>query len=172
MAHLLEWPSPEPITFRATQPVPGLGLDVGFWLEYELGRRSVNLEEAARIGLNADELLAEALANLRARLPMEVVRDVIENQQVRVSNTGDGYDATRILLVPGYLREGEAIAAAIARPDILILYPADTFVEGKSIWTFLRERTSVNIEKYGRDGVLLEDPIRVTKSGFQVVAEA
>jgi hypothetical protein len=72
----------------------------------------------------------------------------------------DSYDAARILLVPGYLGDGEEVVALIPDRDTLTLAPLPT--DGN--WDTLRKLARVA----GGEHLLIDRPIRVTRGGFCV----
>jgi hypothetical protein len=109
--------------------------------------------------LAPEELHERALANLRRSFPALVVRSVAETRQVSAIRAGDSFDATRLLLVPGELQEGEELAALIPDRETLVLAPPPD--DGD--WGALRKlaRTSA-----ASPYTLCDRPLRVTRRGI------
>jgi hypothetical protein len=74
---------------------------------------------------------------------------------------GDTFDATRLLLVPEMLNEGEALAIVIPDRDTLGLLP----VPADGNWAPIRKLARTPASPY----TLLDKPLRATRDGFEVV---
>ena len=73
------------------------------------------------LGLSQAELSAQAKKNLARTTSVEMLRGGLT--ALLAVNTGDSFDAARLLLVPDALRPGEAVAASVPDRDLLILSP-------------------------------------------------
>lgn len=141
-------------------PVPGMPLHAVYVLDSEKSVRYLTAELLAELGLDSAAAHERALQNLRKTFPEGPVRSTVEQHSLTMIKGGDSYDAARLLLVPGYLREGEVLAAGVPDRDTLFLTapPAD------GDWSGLRKLAR------SADGPrLLDRPIRVTRDGFEVV---
>jgi uncharacterized protein YtpQ (UPF0354 family) len=118
-------------------------------------------ERLQELGIDAEALHARALANLARRPIADVVRGVVEQRQLAMVKLGDSYDATRLLLVPGALQEGEELVAVVPDRETLGLMP----VPSADAWGPVRKLARTPASPYR----LLDRPLRVTREGFSVV---
>jgi hypothetical protein len=115
-------------------------------------------EHLQALGLEADEALALAKANLAATFARDAVRTALgDRQTISVIKSCDTYDAARLLLVPDYLEAGESIAALIPDRDTLVLIapPED------GDWD--RHRT---LARHAAGDPLWAEPLLVTRDGI------
>jgi hypothetical protein len=147
----------------APMPRRQLG-DTGLWIVYVLDSpQSVAYltdEHARDLGLTPDGLHALAVENLGKRTPKDVLAKALGGTTSAKVTVGDSYDAARVLLLPGLLGEGEALAAVIADRDSL----AVTAVPADGDWAALRKLAHAP----GRDRLLLDRPLLVTREGFEL----
>jgi hypothetical protein len=134
------------------------GLVISYVLDSDKSVMYLTEPRLEELALTRDELHERALANLRRSFPTLVVRTAIEKQQVSVVRAGDSFDATRLLLVPEALGEGEELAALIPDRETLVLCPPPA--DGD--WAPLRKLARSPASSY----TLLEQPVRVTRAGF------
>lgn len=113
------------------------------------------------LGLDAAALHERALANLRRVFPATVVRGAVETRQITLMKAGDSFDATRLLLVPEALGDGEELVALIPDRETLALAP----LPADDDWGSLRKLARSPASPYH----LLDRPVRVTRDGFRVV---
>jgi hypothetical protein len=142
-------------------PLGNTGLHVVYVLELDKSVVFLNDKHRRGMGLGLEELHDRALENLQRRFSKDVVREVIVKKTFPVIKAHDTYDAARLLLVPRYLEEGEAIAAAIPDRDSLLLAP----LPDGGDWTALRKLARTPAGEH----VLLDKPLKVTCQGFEVV---
>ena len=141
-------------------PVPATGLCVCYVLDGAESVMYLTKKHLGELGLELAALHARALDNLEKRFPCDIVRQTAKSKAIHVIKTLDSYDAARLLLVPKYLNEGEAIAAAIPDRDTLLLSP----VPEDDNWT--------NLSKMARNAagdVLLNRPLKVSNGGYELI---
>ena len=107
----------------------GEGLIVGFVLDRKSNYQFVTEEDLARWHLELPKLAERAFANLEAASRDIPVNATQGADRMLAIETGDGYDATRLLL-PGFRRFamrhlGERYYAAIPNRDALVLWAKD-----------------------------------------------
>lgn len=147
----------------APMPRRQLG-DTGLWIVYVLDSpQSVAYltdEHVRDLGLSPDALHALALENLGKRTPQDALASALGGTTSAKVTVGDSYDAARVLLLPGLLRDEEALAAVIADRDSL----AVTTVPADGDWSALRKLA----RSPGKDRLLLDRPLLVTREGFEL----
>lgn len=153
---LLAEAGPEERLIHRPSGIPGLV--ISYVLDSDRSVLYLTEPRLAELALTREQLHERALANLRRSFPTLVVRTAIEKQQVSVVRAGDSFDATRLLLVPETLAEGEELAALIPDRETLVLCPPPA--DGN--WAPLRRLARSPASPY----TLLEQPLRVTRSGF------
>lgn len=153
---LLAEAGPEGRLIHRPSGIPGLVLS--YVLDSDRSVMYLTEERLAELALTPDELHERALANLRRTFPALVVRSAVETRQVSVIRAGDSFDATRLLLVPEALLEGEELVALIPDRETLVLIPPPA--DGN--WAPLARLARSAASPY----TLLERPLRVTRDGF------
>ncbi len=138
----------------------GTGLCVGYVIDSETSVRYLIQEDLSELRLSIDQLHEVALANLRDRFPRDVVRQVVDSDELVSFKALDSYDATRALLVPEYLEDGEELALVIPDRDTLVL----TGVPDDGDWSGLEE--IARMPESSR--VVLDRPLLVTRNGFEL----
>ena len=106
-------------------------------------------------------LHALALENLGRTFGPEPVRKTLSENSITMIKCLDSYDAARLLLLPGYLQPGEALAALVPDRDTLTILP----LPGGGNWAPLAELA----KSAASDHLLLDRPLRVTCDGFGVM---
>jgi hypothetical protein len=139
-------------------PTTVSGLVTVYVLDNEQNVMYLGEERLAELGIDAQALHECAMVNLRRKPIVEIIRDVIERKQVAVVKVGDSYDATRLLLVPETLAQGEELVAVIPDRETLGLLP----VPSADAWATVRKLARTPASPYR----LLDRPLRVTHSGF------
>lgn len=150
--------TPDPIPASASG-IPGL--ETVYVLDGDASVMYLTESRLAELGLGLPELHALALENLRLNFPALVVRGVVEKGTVNMLKVGDSFDATRLLLVPGCLEEGEALAAVVPDRETLGLLP----IPPDGDWEPIRRLARTPASPYA----VLDRPVRVTREGFTVV---
>ena len=136
------------------------GLVTVFVLDSEQSVMYLTLSRLAELGIDTAALAERALANLRRKTPDSPVRDAVERGHVVMLKAGDSFDATRLLLVPEMLRDGEQLAAVIPDRETLGLLP----VPPDGDWSGIRKLARAPASPY----TLLDRPLRVTNAGFEI----
>jgi len=144
----------------ARSPVPGTPLHVVYVLDSETSVQYLTDAHLKDLGLDAPAVHERALRNLQRVFPPDPVRGTVAGRTVTMVKSGDTYDAARLLLVPGYLQEGEVLAAGVPDRDTLFLTapPAD------GDWSRLHELAGA-----AAGPPLLDRALRVTRAGFETV---
>jgi len=117
---LAELPSGHSLCYRE---LDSLGLILTYVAQGEHSMRYLTDADLKKLGITADELHERAMCNLRERSLRDMTRKVVEERAMVSVAFGGGTDATRILLLPEYLRPGEEVAAMIPDRDTLIVMP-------------------------------------------------
>jgi hypothetical protein len=143
-------------------PLPELGLAVLYVLDVPKGRRHLTRQDGAALGMDAGAVHRLALDNLGENFPREMVQGALEGNGSAVQ-FGDSLDATRLLLVPGCLQPGQEVLALAPHRDMLLLLPASMLDDP--------EKLQEGLSMVGCEGhpALLQRPVRVTHTGFQLV---
>lgn len=149
---------------ETTKPVlrdlPELGLKIGYVIDHPDWVSYVDVDDLDKLKLDRDALHAQAIENLRNDSPPDIARKVLgEKELVRITYL-DSYDATRILLLPDQLRDGEAVGACIPDRETLLVFP----VPETDDWSRLNDLCAINLS----DRLLVSRPIRVTNRGFEL----
>jgi uncharacterized protein YtpQ (UPF0354 family) len=134
------------------------GLVVLYVLDSEQNVMFLGEERLTELGLDASALHERAMANLRRKPIAEIVRGVVARKEVAMVKLGDTYDATRLLLVPETLADGEELVAVIPDRETLGLFP----VPSAEAWPQVRKLAGMPASPYR----LLDRPLRVTRDGF------
>jgi uncharacterized protein YtpQ (UPF0354 family) len=139
----------------------GIGLEVVYVLDSERSVMYLTEHHLNELGLDRGALHARALENLAQTFPNDLVRKVLEENALPLFKALDSYDAARLLLVPGCLRENEALAAVIPDRDSLCLAP----IPENGDWSHLKKLARTP----GGDQLLLNRPLKVTQQGFELM---
>ncbi len=141
------------------RPLEGLGLFVVFVLDGRHSVSFVNEDMLASLRLDAEGAWGLALDNLRQRSGELSVAEILEGE-IQAFKSEDTYAAARLLLIPEQLAPGQLLAAAIPDRDTLVLAPMP--LDGD--WNLLKK-----IAKVPSGEALLEQPVKVSREGFQLV---
>lgn len=150
--------TPEPLP-HTPSGIPGLV--VAYVLDSEMSVMYLTESHRRELGTEVSALHERTLANLRRTFPALVVRQSVEQQKINVLKAGDTFDATRLLLVPEQLQEGEALAAAIPDRETLVLAP----VPADGNWDGMAKIARTPASPYE----LLSRPLKVTRAGFELI---
>lgn len=157
---------------RSVHPVWDCGLP-GLCVEYDLDfnglTQLVTHSWVSQIGINPDALYEIAMANLGLRFPSEEVRRVLETGEPRKSQKQDVFESAQVLLVPYYLRDAEELAAAIPYSTNLVLNAVEETLDGQPYWKGFHARLSEGLNRFGRDQMLCDYPIRATSKGLEAM---
>lgn len=134
------------------------GLLIVYVLDSEQAVMYLGEDRLGELGIDAEALHERAMANLRRQPIAAMVRDVVDRQQVTMVRLADSYDATRLLLVPEALGEGEELVAVIPDRETLGLLP----VPAENAWPAVRKLARTPASPYR----LVDRPLRVTRAGF------
>jgi hypothetical protein len=144
-------------------PLPGLGLFVVYALDLPGNPRFLLEQDREELGTEIPELHRLALDNLRKDFPQQLVVVAVAGEQGTAFQANDYFNAARLLLVPEFLEPTQELIALIPHRDILVLLPGRVRQdEGK-----LRE--SMRALECGNHPPVLDRPILVTQSGFELV---
>lgn len=143
-------------------PLDGTDLHVVYVVDMPDCVQFVTPEILQSLGIDRTELHALALANLRKRWSPEPVRTVLDKRALTVVAAQDGFDASRLLLVPESLQPGEQIAAVVPDKNALALSP----VPEDGDWAKLISLAQTLEATPPR---LSSQPIRVSNTGFRSV---
>ncbi len=155
-----------PAAFVAHAPPPALphralgdtGLVVAYVLDQPTSVAYIHTGQLKELRLDEGGLHERTLANLAPSLPGACVEDALAGKVVALKS-GDSHDATRLLLVPARLREGQELAALVPDSDTLLLLkcPAD------GNWKALARMAKPGTGKAVLPGI----PLRVTSAGIR-----
>jgi hypothetical protein len=144
-------------------PIPSLGLVVVYALDLPRNPRFLLEQDLRELGTEISQLHGLALDNLRRDFPQQLVADALAGEQGSAFQANDYFDAARLLLVPEFLAPKQELIALIPHRDVLVLLPGTVRQdEGK-----LRE--SMRALECGNHPPLLDRPVLVTMSGFEII---
>jgi hypothetical protein len=112
--------------------VDGLPLSIAYVLDGARTMRFVLESDLPALGLTPSGLYEHAVANLETPDLPKAIRHTLEQHGLANVNVGDDYDATRLILLPALLRDGEQLLALVAERNSLLLAPIGSDVEGLS----------------------------------------
>jgi hypothetical protein len=142
------------------RPLGSTGLTVAYVLDQPTSVAYLHRGQLKELGLDDDALHARALGNLARGFPAHLPIEALGGKAVQV-RLGDSHDATRILLVPGTLAEGQALAALVPDSDTLLLMPVPPDGDWKKLG---------RLSKSGNGKpVLPGKALRVTRAGVEAV---
>lgn len=105
-------------------PLPGTGLEINLVIDYANTMAYVTEEMLEKSSQPAEDLLDQALANLRESTGGDFFERVSDELDIMVGHAGDGYDAARALLIEDLLPEAAAgFLVAIPSRDELVAWP-------------------------------------------------
>lgn len=139
--------------------VPGIGLCAAYVVDMPNDPRPLTLQDRERLGLSAEELHRLALANLRKDFPAEMIASALSGEATGIQ-FADGFDGARLLLIPEFLQEGQALLALAPHRDMLLLVPAGEDLE--------KLRQGLEMLEHHHPP-LLRQPVRITAAGFTLV---
>ena len=139
------------------RPLGATGLWIVYVLDSALRVSYITRDIADELKLSDDALHELAMSNLRATFPPTVVRGAIDESQLVVYKTQDTYDATRLLLVPEHLHDGEALIVAVPDRDTLAMIQLPR-----------AEAKGFPMTPDDTDHLLLNKPLWVTKDGIEI----
>jgi uncharacterized protein YtpQ (UPF0354 family) len=119
-------------------------------------------ENLVELGIDLPALRQRAADNLKKKTPDNFVRATLDKRTLAVFKSGDTFDAARLLLVPDQLGEGEDIVAIVPDRDTLVLVPMP---EPSALAGLHKMASAV------AGPPLCNQPIRVTQSGFELIAK-
>ena len=105
-------------------PVPGTGLEINLVVDFPHGMMYVTGPMLARSRKKGEDLLDVALENLRAATPADYFERAADDLDIYLGHLGDGYDATRALLIEELLPDSPAgFWVAIPSREELAVWP-------------------------------------------------
>ena len=138
-------------------PSGAAGLSIVFVLDRESAVAYLTSDLLAELKLTPDEALIVGRANLARTFGRDVVRSAVGSTTINIVKVGDSFDASRLLLVPGYLEAGESLVALVPDRDTLVL----TRPPGDGDWSRLR-----TLAHAAAGDPLCPEPLLVTPAGF------
>lgn len=118
-----------------------------------------------QLGLTEAKAFDDARKNLQSRVPVSLVRGVLEQNQMPMIKTCDGFDAARILVLPGFLKDGEVVAAMIPDRDTLVLLAVPPEKEQSEFWQGLADFPGSG----DSSPTISNRPFRVSRQGIQMM---
>jgi hypothetical protein len=143
-------------------PMQDLGLVKLYVLDLPDAQRHLTERDLADLGIDLPELDRLAVENLGKQFPQDMVASALAGSGSAVQFQ-DSFDAARLLLLPSMLQEGQELIALIPHRDMLLLLPPDTAADPEKLREGLREL------KCAEHPELLDQPVRVTRSGFSLI---
>jgi hypothetical protein len=140
------------------RPLGDTGLTVAYVLDQPTSVAYLHRGQLRELGLDEDRLHERCLANLARGFPEHLPIEALRGKAVRV-HLADSHDATRLLLLPRQLQEGQALAVLVPDSDTLLLMP----VPGDADWKKLAKLARAANGKPVLPGVAL----RVTSAGIE-----
>jgi hypothetical protein len=144
--------------------VPGLAdLLAVYVLDLPGGPRYLSEDDRGNLGIDVTEMHRLALEHLRRDFPRQMVTDVVMGGNPSAIQFQDSFDAARLLLMPEILEGDEELIALIPHRDMLLVLPASMRNEPDKL------KQAAETLKCADHPPLLERPIRVTRSGFEII---
>ena len=144
--------------------IPGLPLAAIYVRADPAGPVVLTRENAPGAAADLAETHRQSLEALRSDFPRDALASALDGGSGSALQLADGYDAARLLLLPGSLPDGEAVVALVPHRDMLLLLP-DAMREDPEK---LQEGMRMLSEDHGHPP-LLQQPVRVTPDGFALV---
>jgi hypothetical protein len=144
-------------------PIPSLGLVVVYALDLRRNPRFLLEQDRKELAMETSELHELALDNLRQDFPQQLVADALAGEQGTALQAEDYFNAARLLLVPEFLEPNQQLIALIPHRDVLVLLPGAVRQDERKL------RESMRALECGNHPPLLDRPVLVTKSGFELV---
>lgn len=140
------------------------GLKTVLVLDRDDAMAFITKELLNQLEMTSDEAFQVALENLSNKKPDDVVRGVIENNQMMNIKMLDGYDAARILTIPKQLHEDESVAAIISDRDTLVLLAVSDEKDSPEFWESLADFPRASDDS----PPITNRPLKVTRHGFEL----
>lgn len=134
------------------------GLNVAYVLDNPEAVAYVTKDIVTQLRLTEMALYEIAVSNLKKTFSQDNIKKLVTNKGINVIKLGDGHDASRLILLPGCLAEGEEIAVTIPDVDTLSICPVP------EDWASLRECAMAADSR-----PLLDKPLLVTKGNVKVM---
>lgn len=144
-------------------PLAGLGLVVVYVLDLPSRMRLLTEQDRNDLGLSLPELHRLALDNLARGFPEEVLVGPREQETGSALQLSDPFNATRVLLIPSRLREGEELIALLPHGDLLVLLP------GSATQDEARLQQGMQMLECQEHPPLLNRPVRVSRAGLALL---
>ena len=144
-------------------PIPSLGLVVVYALDLPRNLRFLLEQDRKELGTEISVLHRLALDNLRRDFPQQQVADGLAGEQGTAFQAKDYFNAARLLLVPELLEPEQELIALNPHRDILVLLPGTVRQDEDKL------RESMRALECGNHPPLLDRPVLVTKSGFEII---
>lgn len=152
-----------PVDLIRSPEVPGLGLKLGYVVDAPGGPRYLTEQDRLNLGIKPSELHDLAVANLAKGFPHDLLSQPLTANSGSAIQFSDGFDAARLLLLPGHLQAGEAVLALVPHRDMLMLLPEAMQDDPGSF------RQVLQLLACDGHPPLLRQPVRVTSAGFQLL---
>lgn len=158
LLHPADAPVAEPAIVQ--HPIPELGVTVVYPVGASAHGPFVTEADLPELGLDVADLHSLAAQNLGRDFPREMVASALRGEPTAIQ-FGDGFDASRLLLVPVCLGEGQELIALIPHRDMLLLTPADSELR--------KLREGLPLLKCEHPPLHTEHLVRVTATGFSLM---
>jgi len=149
------------INATPSQPLGDTGLHVVCVVDGDVHVAFFTQDMLESLALDFSTIKEHALDNLAKRFDHKSVRKAVMQKEVTLIETGDSYDAARLLLVPRHLIPGETLVAMIPDRDTLVLSPLSPNGDWKPFEQLAKSPRS--------DRVICNRPLIVTSQGVRAV---
>jgi hypothetical protein len=140
------------------KPLDDTPLIIAYVLDFPHSMQYIMQHQMDELQLDGDQLHSIAMENLGQRTDRSMVEGALKDSLVRVF-ANDSYDATRALMIPGYLEPGQAVAIVIPDRDTLAVMPKPNNSDG---WNALDKLALSPLS----DRLIYNKPLLVTHEGF------
>lgn len=138
------------------------GLGEALVIDSESSMTFVNVELLSKLGMSAEQAFTHARRNLKGKLPENLPGMLFDQKMMPSYNTGDGFDAARILALPELLKEGQIVAAIIPDRDTLVLLGITKDKDNPDFWETLSDFPAAS------DYLIHARPLLVTRNGIEL----
>jgi len=152
-------PEHRPDGLDVAETLPAVGLQLAYVVDLPSGLLPVTPTHRATLGLSPEQLRSLAFQNLSREFPWEMVEGALNGEATAIQ-LADGFDASRVLLIPERLQEGQELAAIVPHRDLMVLLPI------KSDEELERAREGARAMDTTGHIPLLRQPVRITAAGI------
>ena len=142
------------------RPFADTGLIIAYVFDYPDSVVYITNKHLVELEIDENSLYELAMTNLKKTFSADIIKGVLEKQNVSMLKTMDSYDAARVLLLPANLPENAQVAALIPDRDTLAIAP----VPADGNWSKLKK-----LARAASGKPLFGKPLLVSRKGFKTI---